>query len=116
MGHTNYSRGHEAEFHAAEHLKKLGYKIIELNWSTRLCEIDIVAQKKNTIYFVEVKYRSHTGQGTGLEYITPQKLKQMKFAAECWVQEKKWRKDYELAAIELQGENFTVTTFLESIS
>jgi len=112
---TNYSVGHEAEKHAAKYLEKLGYKIIALNWRTRVCEIDIVAEKSKITYFVEVKYRNQSHQGTGLEYVTQQKLQQMQFAAECWVQEQKWQGDYELSAIELFGDEFEVTNFLPNI-
>ena len=107
--------GNQAETEAAKHLEALGYKIIDRNWKTRVCEIDIIAQKSKTIYFVEVKYRSSSNQGSGIEYITPKKLDQMKFAAECWVLEKRWRQQYDLAAIEVSGQNFTVTNFLLNI-
>lgn len=115
MGQTNYSVGHEAERRAADYIRKLGYKIQALNWKNRLCEIDIIAEKQRTIYFIEVKYRKTASQGTGLDYITPQKLRQMRFAAELWVQEHNWAGEYELGAIELTGEYFTVTNFLPSI-
>lgn len=116
MGQTNYSTGHEAERRAAEYLKQQGFDIIELNWRTRVCEIDIVAKKQKTVYFTEVKYRSHAGQGSGLEYITPKKLQQMQFAAQCWTEENKWFADYELAAIEVSGSSFEITAFLPNIS
>lgn len=111
---TNYSTGHEAEKYAAEYLQGLGYGIRELNWRTPVCEIDIVAQKDNCVFFVEVKYRSKDGQGGGLDYITPQKLKQMQFAARCWVENHGYDGDYELSAIELSA-NFHVTDFIETI-
>lgn len=109
---TNYSTGHDAEKTAAEYMKKQGYKILELNWSTKYCEIDIVAEKDKTIYFTEVKYRKSAAFGTGLDYITTKKMKQMSFAAEMWVSQIKWSGDYQLAAIELTGPTFEVTNFL----
>ncbi|MCW1907822.1 MAG: YraN family protein [Candidatus Saccharibacteria bacterium] len=106
---TNYAHGHIAEQYAAAHLKQLGYKIIEINWKTRYCEIDIVAEKSSCIYFVEVKYRQTAAQGFGLDYITPKKLKQMTFAAEFWVQDHNWKSDYYLAAIEVYGDHNLVS-------
>lgn len=103
---SNYSIGHEAENVASEYLKNLGYKIIELNWRTKYCEIDIVAQKNQTVYLIEVKYRSSDRQGTGLDYITPTKLRQMKFAAEMWVGTHSWDGDYTLAVIGVGPDNF----------
>jgi Holliday junction resolvase-like predicted endonuclease len=109
---TNFSHGREAESAAAEYLKKHGYKILVQNWRTRYCEIDIVAQKANCAYFVEVKYRRTSRQGTGLDYITAKKLSQMRFAAEMWVQENRWKGQYRLAAIEVSDPVFTITNFL----
>lgn len=108
------SVGTEAESAAARFLQSKGYQIIEQNWRTRFCEIDIVAKYRQQISFVEVKYRSTPLQGTGLDYITPKKLKQMTFAAQCWVEEHKWAGDYNLSAVEVTGD-FDVTEFIDSI-
>jgi len=108
---TNFAHGRAAEDAAAEYLKKHGYMILDLNWRTRYCEIDIVAQQKKTIYFVEVKYRENDAHGSGLEYITEKKLQQMRFAAEMWVQENDWRGDYDIVAIEVSGPGYDVTSF-----
>jgi Holliday junction resolvase-like predicted endonuclease len=35
----------------AEYLKHSGFRIKELNWETRYCETDIVAEKEKVIYF-----------------------------------------------------------------
>lgn len=112
---TNYSAGHSAEKVAAKYLQDRGYKIVALNWSTPACEIDIVAQKGATIYFVEVKYRSQTTHGGGLDYITPKKLQQMQFAAQCWIAAHKYDGDYELSALEV-GADFVVTEFIETLT
>jgi uncharacterized protein (TIGR00252 family) len=93
--------GQGAEERVAKLLQKAGFKILARNWRTRVCEIDIVANKNKIIYFVEVKYRSSEKQGSGLDYITPKKLKQMHFAAEIWVLENNWDGDYRIAAAEI---------------
>ncbi len=116
--------GSKAEETASEYLESKGYKIVTRNWRRPKCEIDIVASKKNkksffnkeeTIFFVEVKYRKSDGQGSGLDYITKQKLLQMEFAARMWVSENDWQGSYELSAIEVTGENFKITEFIENI-
>lgn len=104
--------GKEAEDRAAEYLRGLGYKVLEQNWKTRYCEIDIVASKDNVVWLVEVKYRSSARQGHGYEYVTPKKLQQMHFAAEMWVQNHNWRGDYRLAVISVDAEE---VTFLEDL-
>lgn len=104
---SNYAVGHSAEKTAAEYLKSQGFKIKELNWKTKYCEIDIVAEKAKTVYLIEVKYRKNAKQGYGLEYITLKKLKQMQFAAEMWVSSHNWNGDYQLAAIGIDGGEIT---------
>ncbi|HVX58410.1 MAG TPA: YraN family protein [Candidatus Saccharimonadales bacterium] len=96
-------QGRLAEAAVTELLKARGYKILDQNWRTRLCEIDIVAAKGKIAYFVEVKYRASNNQGDGFEYITPRKLSQMSFASEVWVQENSWSGDYRLMAAAVTG-------------
>jgi uncharacterized protein (TIGR00252 family) len=108
--------GQQAEQAALEYLDQQGYKIIGQNWRTRWCEIDIVAEKDKRVHFVEVKYRASSSQGSGLDYITPRKLRQMRFAAEMWVQNHNWRGDYGLSALEVSGPTFQVTDFLPDCS
>jgi Holliday junction resolvase-like predicted endonuclease len=67
------------------------------------------------VYFVEVKYRASPKQGSGIEYITPKKLKQMELAAEFWVADNSWDGDYNLGGIEVSGPNFEVTNFLPEL-
>lgn len=110
---TNHQSGHDAERVAAEYLKEHGFNIVELNWKTRLCEIDIVAEKDKRIYFVEVKSRKTLFQGMGFDYVTTKKLSQMKFAAEMWVSEHKWQHDYQLAAVSIDS---GAITFLDSLT
>lgn len=102
---TNYKTGHDAEKTAAKYIQGLGFTVKELNWKTRFCEIDIIAEKKRTVYFIEVKFRTHNQQGEGFDYITPAKLHQMEYAAEFWVSKFGWEGDYRLAAISMNTES-----------
>jgi putative endonuclease len=111
---TTYT-GRKAETAAKVYLEMRGFKIIEQNWRRPRCEIDIIAQKDGVIHFIEVKYRSKDEQGSGLDAITPTKLKQMRRAAWAWVDESKWRGEYVLSAIELAGANFTILGFIENV-
>lgn len=104
--------GRQAEATAVNFLQQRHFKLQQQNWRTRYCEIDIVAQKKQRMYFIEVKFRARPLQGNGLDYITSAKLRQMAFAAELWVQEHGWSGEYCLGAIEVSGTNFTVTAFV----
>jgi uncharacterized protein (TIGR00252 family) len=113
---TSFDTGRRAEAAAAEFLSGEGYKILEQNYRTRWCEIDVVAEKAGTVSFAEVKYRASAAQGNGLEYITSKKLVQMRFAAEFWVAEHNFAGDYQLAAIEVSGQKFQITNFIDSIT
>lgn len=115
MTQSNYQSGHEAEKVAAEYLQSQSFEIIEVNWKTPVCEVDIIARKQNVVYFVEVKYRQGSSQGLGLDYITPKKLQQMNFAASCWVQENNYDGDYELSAIEMSAD-YKINNFIPEIT
>lgn len=112
---TNFSHGRAAEEAAARFLTTKGFEILSQNWRTKYCEIDIVARKKKVIYFIEVKYRRSDVQGTGLDYITQRKLKQMKLAGEFWVADNDWSGDYNLGAIEVSGPSYKITNLLTEI-
>lgn len=106
--------GRAAEGAAAEYLQSLGYAIVTQNWRTRWCEIDIIAQKEGVVYFVEVKYRRSNAWGSGLEYITPAKLRQMHIAARFWIANNR-AQDYRLSVAELTGQPPRVAEWLDSI-
>jgi uncharacterized protein (TIGR00252 family) len=112
---TNFAAGREAEAATAEFLKKKSYKIVAQNWRTRWCEIDVVAQKGKAVYFCEVKYRTSSREGGGLDYITPKKLRQMRFAAEFWVADNSWPGGYQLLAVEVSGPQFDISAFVDDI-
>ena len=112
---NSFDTGRRAEASAVAFLRAKGCDVLEQNWRTRWCEIDIVAQRGQEMYFCEVKYRRTTRQGSGLDYITPQKLAQMRFAAESWVHAHGWRGTYQLCAIEVGGEDFRVTAAIKDI-
>lgn len=113
---TNFVHGRIAEAAAVAYLVSLKYVILQQNYRTRYCEIDIVAKYNQVIHFVEVKYRQSDQQGGGLDYLTPVKLKQMTFAAEMWLADNDWNGDYTLAAIEISGAGYQVTNFLDDLS
>lgn len=76
--------GDQGEEAAATYLRKQGHTILDRNWKTKFCEIDIVSKHQDVIFFTEVKYRKNTQQGGGLSAITLKKRRQMTFAAEYY--------------------------------
>lgn len=106
--------GDAAETEVANYLVRVGHKVIARNWRTKFCEIDIISLSGGTIYFTEVKYRRSDAQGDGLAAITPKKQRQMKFAAEIYVQQNKLQAyDLRLAAASVGGAPPDVLAFLE---
>jgi Holliday junction resolvase-like predicted endonuclease len=112
---TTFDAGRRAESLAADYLRRKGCAIVAQNWRTRFCEIDVIAQRSNVVYFCEVKYRRTNNQGGGLDYILPKKLQQMRFAAEAWVHLNKWQGEYQLCAIEVSGEDFKITAVIKDL-
>ena len=106
--------GNTAEDEATRYLEKCGHQILARNWKTKYCEIDIVSEHSDVVYFTEVKYRRQPRQGGGLAAITPKKLHQMRFAARIYASHRKLRDiDMKLAVMSLTGEPPAVEVFLE---
>lgn len=106
--------GAKAELIATDALREKGYEIIDQNWRTKWCEVDIIARKSDVIYFVEVKYRRSADQGGGIAAITKQKRKQLVFASELWMS-RFGNHDARISVMELSGPNFEITQWIESI-
>ena len=77
--------GFEGEKIAVSYLKKKGYKILKTNFLLRCGEIDIVAQKDQTLCFVEVKTRHNTKFGYPEESVHYGKQKRMSLAATVYL-------------------------------
>jgi ribonuclease HII len=111
---TTRQIGLEAESIACEYLLSSGHELIDRNWKTKYCEIDIVSRLGSTLYFSEVKYRKSSDQGGGLSAITAKKMKQMQFAVKLYVASNKADDfDLRLAAISMSGTPPRVLEFLE---
>ena len=95
--------GRQGEQLAADWLFQQGFAVLERNWKTRWCEIDIIASKDNVIYFVEVKYRATDSYGDGFAYITTKKQRQMAFAAQAWMHMHHYPGDAQLAVVSITG-------------
>lgn len=73
----NLEFGKTAENAAAKFLRTKGYKILELNYKNKFGEIDIIAQQKSVICFVEVKARHTCNLGTPQEAVSLRKQRQI---------------------------------------
>lgn len=72
---------------ALEHLQAQGYVILVRNYRTDFGEIDIIAQDKNALCFIEVRTRISQEQGHPLESITSDKKSKIIRSSMCYLGE-----------------------------
>ncbi len=77
----NICLGDFGERMAAAYLEEQDYMILERNFSCRLGEIDIIAEKDGEIVFVEVKTRSSDEFGRPSEAVGRTKMSKIRKAA-----------------------------------
>ena len=70
----------------AEMLRKMGYKVLAMNYRTRLGEIDLIAADKKYVAFVEVKLRRDDTFAQAREYVTRAKQQRIIASAQEWLQ------------------------------
>lgn len=79
--------GEWGETVAASFLKKKGYRILCCNYHSRFGEIDLIAQKKHFVVFVEVKLRKNDNIVEAREYVGSAKQHRVIATAEVWLSE-----------------------------
>ena len=98
--------GKIGEVVAFNYLKENNYKILETNYTCKLGEIDIIAQKDGIIVFVEVKARATAKFGLPCEAVTPYKQHKIKLVANFYLQKtKNFDKICRFDVIEILGGN-----------
>lgn len=86
MKDKNYDKYLEGS--AVRYLKDKGYKIRERNFKTRFGEIDIIAEDKDTICFVEVKARSFPYKYEPFEAVDRKKIERLINVASYYLKSK----------------------------
>ena len=81
--------GERGEALAWNFLRKQGYTILEKNYRTRFGEIDVVAKKKGTLVFLEVKTRRNHQFGLPEEAVDWRKRRKMAQVAQAFLQSKR---------------------------
>jgi len=84
--------GRLAEARAGEHLRSLGYEILDRNARTRYGELDIVAMERRVLVFVEVKgirAGSRVGPERPVLWVTRRKQLQVRRLASAWMAERR---------------------------
>jgi ribonuclease HII len=107
--------GRQAENIAVQFLLSKNHEILTQNWRSKICEIDIISQKDDKIYFHEVKYRQNDEAGDGLAAITRHKINQLKKGVELWRQLHDDKRQPVLTAIALNGNPPQVVDFVQNL-
>lgn len=81
--------GQQGERVAVDYLLSQGYKILERNYHSRFGEIDIIAEDKNILAFIEVKYYQENSLRNLYEAVDQDKQKKIIKTAEKYLFEKK---------------------------
>ncbi|EKD92497.1 MAG: hypothetical protein ACD_28C00418G0005 [uncultured bacterium] len=100
--HSAYELGRTAESLSAHYLQACDYRILATRFRIQKGEVDLVAQQKSCLVFVEVKARASPLCGSGMEAIDSFKVLKLSRVAEAYVQQFSWNGDVRIDAIELE--------------
>jgi putative endonuclease len=95
---------------AVEFLRKNGYEILETNWTFQKAEIDIIAQKENTLAVVEVKTRSSLEFGLPQDFVKPKKIQLLVKAVNEYVVSKNLDVEvrFDIIAVHKENKSFAI--------
>ena len=91
------------EIIAADYLKERGVQIIEMNYRISRGEIDIIGKEKDTLIFIEVKYRKNASFGQPWEAISVEKQKRICYIAKQYLMKYKWKWQIRFDVISICG-------------
>ena len=77
--------GRFGEAAAAEFLRKKGFRIVGSGYRTRFGEIDIIAEDRHTLAFVEVKTRANDSFAPAMESVNAAKRRRLIATAEMYL-------------------------------
>jgi len=89
---TTCKIGKNGEKLAIQFLKNKGFKIITKNYYTKFGEIDIIAEKKDLLIFIEVKTRHTDKFGSPQESITKTKKQKIYLSIKTYLSKNKVNK------------------------
>lgn len=96
---------------AAKHLRLSGYRILAANYRTDVGEIDIIAEKKKVICFVEVKTRKEGGMFSPADAVNYRKQENIRGSAAAYMNKYGLKNKMRFDIIEvLMSDNNTVSS------
>ncbi len=85
-GKTTRTIGRETETLACEYLQAQGLHLLARNFQVPRGEIDLIMEDRQSLIFVEVRYRRNNHFGSGAETISYHKQRKLLTAAACYLQ------------------------------
>lgn len=109
--------GEKGEQLAAVWFSQKGYRILHRNWRYSHFEIDLIADKKESIHFIEVKTRSNKAFGFPEESVTQRKIMRLMRAAEeyLWINAVEKRVQFDILSIGLYGNDLPEFFLIEDV-
>ena len=105
----NKIKGDVGEAEAVNFLKKHKYKILETNYKNKIGEIDIIAQKGQTICFVEVKRRQTAEFGLPREAVDRRKQQKIAKTAQIFLLQKHLTEaEISFSVVEIMGQEINL--------
>lgn len=97
--------GSFGELKAQRYLKRRLYRIVESNYHSRFGEIDIIAENRKYIVFVEVKQRSENTIAQPCEFVTTSKQQKIIATAQLYLAKNPTKKQPRFDVIEIISDN-----------
>ena len=108
MGRSNLS-GAWGEALAAEYLRKKRYKIVASGYHCRFGEIDLIAENRNYIVFVEVKLRKSGSFAEAMEYVDRRKQDRIRITASMYLSQNPTKLQPRFDVVEVYAPQGTAT-------
>ncbi|ABA56881.1 Protein of unknown function UPF0102 [Nitrosococcus oceani ATCC 19707] len=83
---THRDKGEQAEQLACHYLQARGLRLTQRNYHCRLGEIDLIMEDRESLVFIEVRYRRKGRFGDAIDSITPAKQARLIAAAQHYLQ------------------------------
>ncbi len=77
--------GRWGEAQAAAYLRRKGYTIVAANYTSRFGEVDLIAENRHYLVFVEVKLRHDAAFATAREFVDHRKQDRIRMTAQMYL-------------------------------
>ena len=98
-------KGKNAEQFARRYLEQQGMCLVESNYRCKAGEIDLIMQERDTLVFVEVRYRGSANFGSAAESITPAKQRKLLTTARHYLQHHRTSAPCRFDVVGITGQN-----------